>query len=76
MNLLPLDEYEGDNGLLESTVSPYQEVLDALSSLITKRTRGDKSNKSVIFDVLFEYIKVNTDVKICVIFCNRVLYFS
>lgn len=50
--------YEGDDGLLESTVSPYQEVLDALSSLITKRSRGDKSNKRVIFDVLFEYLKV------------------
>ncbi|XP_010658519.1 folylpolyglutamate synthase isoform X1 [Vitis vinifera] len=49
---------DGDDGLLESTVSPYQEVLDALSSLITKRSRGDKSNKRVLFDVLFDYLKM------------------
>ncbi|RVW49290.1 Folylpolyglutamate synthase [Vitis vinifera] len=49
---------DGDDGLSESTVSPYQEVLDALSSLITKRSRGDKSNKRVLFDVLFDYLKM------------------
>ncbi|KAK0591434.1 hypothetical protein LWI29_001772 [Acer saccharum] len=39
-------------------VSPYEEALDALSSLITKRSRADKSNKGDRFDLLFDYIKI------------------
>ncbi|KAF3433632.1 hypothetical protein FNV43_RR24735 [Rhamnella rubrinervis] len=39
-------------------VSPYEEALDALSSLITKRSRADKSNKGDRFDVLYDYIKM------------------
>ncbi|XP_024927322.1 folylpolyglutamate synthase isoform X2 [Ziziphus jujuba] len=38
--------------------SPYEEALDALSSLITKRSRADKSNKGDRFDVLFDYLKM------------------
>ncbi|KAI9156824.1 hypothetical protein LWI28_012749 [Acer negundo] len=38
--------------------SPYEEALDALSSLITKRSRADKSNKGDRFDLLFDYIKI------------------
>lgn len=44
-------------------MTPYEEALDALSSLITKRSRADKSNKGDRFDLLFDYIKV----KICAI---------
>ncbi|KAI3939317.1 hypothetical protein MKW98_022185 [Papaver atlanticum] len=36
----------------------YEETLDALSSLITKRTRADKSNKGDQFDVLFDYVEI------------------
>lgn len=41
--------------------STYEEALDALSSLITKRSRADKSNKGDRFDLLFDYVKVNTN---------------
>ncbi|KAG5237527.1 DHFS-FPGS family protein [Salix suchowensis] len=40
------------------TVTPYEEALDALSSLITKRSRADKSNKGDRFDLLFDYLKI------------------
>ena len=43
---------EGDNG------SPYEEAMDALSSLITKRSRADKSNKGDRYELLFDYLKV------------------
>lgn len=36
--------------------SAYEEAMDALSSLITKRTRADKSGDR--FDLLFDYIKI------------------
>ncbi|GAB2229457.1 hypothetical protein Droror1_Dr00023600 [Drosera rotundifolia] len=47
----------GDNGVLKAS-SPYEEAMDALSSLITKRTRADKSNKGDQFDLLFDYLKI------------------
>ncbi|KAF8402983.1 hypothetical protein HHK36_011077 [Tetracentron sinense] len=51
---------EGDNESpeLKSSVSPYEDALDALSSLITKKTRADRSNKGDGFDVLFDYLKM------------------
>ncbi|KAA8539676.1 hypothetical protein F0562_026368 [Nyssa sinensis] len=49
---------EGDNGLPKPEVSPYDEAMDALSSLITKRSRADKSNKGDRFDFLFDYLKM------------------
>ncbi|XP_073267045.1 folylpolyglutamate synthase isoform X2 [Populus alba] len=50
---------EGDNnGSSKPTVTPYEEALDALSSLITKRSRADKSNNGDRFDVLFDYLKI------------------
>uniref|UniRef100_A0A6N2LR12 Folylpolyglutamate synthase n=2 Tax=Salix viminalis TaxID=40686 RepID=A0A6N2LR12_SALVM len=50
---------EGDsNGSSKPTVTPYGEALDALSSLITKRSRADKSNNGDRFDVLFDYLKI------------------
>ncbi|KAJ8761410.1 hypothetical protein K2173_001541 [Erythroxylum novogranatense] len=41
-----------------SESAAYVEALDALSSLITKRSRADKSNKGDRFDLLFDYIKI------------------
>ncbi|CAK7325761.1 unnamed protein product [Dovyalis caffra] len=50
---------EGDNnGSSKPTATPYEEALDALSSLITKRSRADKSNKGDRFDLLFDYLKI------------------
>lgn len=40
------------------TLSPYEEAMEALSSLITKRSRADKSNKGDRYELLFDYIKV------------------
>lgn len=48
---------EGGNG---SSKSPYEEALDALSSLITTRTRANTNNMGDRFDVLFDYLKVST----------------
>jgi folylpolyglutamate synthase len=47
-----------NNGSSKPTATPYEEALDALSSLITKRSRADKSNKGDRFDLLFDYLKV------------------
>ncbi|XP_062156029.1 folylpolyglutamate synthase [Alnus glutinosa] len=49
---------EGGDGSQKPSVTPYEEALDALSSLITKRSRADKSNKGDRFDLLFDYIKI------------------
>ncbi|KAL9274278.1 Folylpolyglutamate synthase-like protein [Drosera capensis] len=38
--------------------SLYEDAMDALSSLITKRTRADKSNKGDQFDLIFYYLKI------------------
>ncbi|CAK9135670.1 unnamed protein product [Ilex paraguariensis] len=48
----------GDNGSSKLDVSPYDEAMEALSSLITKRSRADKSNKGDRFDLLFDYLKI------------------
>lgn len=37
----------------------YEEALAALSSLITKRSRADKSNKGDRFELVFDYLKVS-----------------
>ncbi|GAB2299717.1 Folylpolyglutamate synthase [Dionaea muscipula] len=47
----------GGNGFPKA-LSPYEEAMDALSSLITKRTRADKSNKGDRFDLLYDYLKI------------------
>ncbi|VVB13392.1 unnamed protein product [Arabis nemorensis] len=38
--------------------SSYEEALAALSSLITKRSRADKSNKGDRFELVFDYLKL------------------
>ncbi|XP_050384941.1 folylpolyglutamate synthase isoform X2 [Argentina anserina] len=42
----------------DASQTPYEAALEALSSLITKRSRADKSNKGDGFDVLFDYLKI------------------
>lgn len=50
---------EGGSGSPKSSsLTPYEEALDALSSLIITRTRADNSNMGDQFDILFEYLKV------------------
>ncbi|XP_061336418.1 folylpolyglutamate synthase-like isoform X2 [Gastrolobium bilobum] len=50
---------EGDNGSPKSSsLTPYEEALDALSSLITRRTRVGDVNMEERFNVLFEYLKM------------------
>ncbi|KAL3521143.1 hypothetical protein ACH5RR_019292 [Cinchona calisaya] len=56
--LIPAKMSQGDNGLEKPIVSPYDEAMEALSSLITKRSRADKSNKGDRFDLLFDYLKI------------------
>ncbi|GAB2288563.1 Folylpolyglutamate synthase, partial [Dionaea muscipula] len=52
-----LNMSSGDNGF-PKVASPYGEAMNVLSSLITKRTRADKSNKGDRFDLLFDYLKI------------------
>ncbi|CAK8538226.1 unnamed protein product [Lathyrus sativus] len=55
-----MTEQDGGNGSPKSSslTSSYEEALEALSSLIIRRTRADGSNFGDQFDVLFEYIKM------------------
>ncbi|CAI0411169.1 unnamed protein product [Linum tenue] len=48
------------DGEKESPDAPtsYDEAMEALSSLITKRSRGNNSNKGNQFDLLFHYLKI------------------
>ncbi|XP_039070555.1 folylpolyglutamate synthase-like isoform X1 [Hibiscus syriacus] len=45
-------------GSMESVADRYDSTLNVLSSLITKRSRADKSNKGDRFDLLFDYLKI------------------
>ncbi|XP_057523081.1 folylpolyglutamate synthase-like [Amaranthus tricolor] len=49
---------ECGNGLEDFKVSPYEEAMNALSSLITTRSRAEKSNSGDRFDLLFDYVKI------------------
>ncbi|XP_065878130.1 folylpolyglutamate synthase isoform X2 [Euphorbia lathyris] len=49
---------EGESGSPKPTLTPFDEAMEALSSLITKRSRADKSNKGDCFDLLFDYLKI------------------
>lgn len=42
----------------ESAKLAYDAAMEALSSLITKRTRADKSNTGDRFDILFDYLRM------------------
>ncbi|KAL2333294.1 hypothetical protein Fmac_014507 [Flemingia macrophylla] len=50
---------EGHSGSPKSSsVTPYEEALDALSSLITRRTRVGDVNMEERFNVLYKYLKM------------------
>ena len=49
----------GNGSSAPPPATPYEKALAALSSLITKRSRADKSNNGDRFDLLFDYLKVN-----------------
>ncbi|KAH9608177.1 hypothetical protein KSS87_017942 [Heliosperma pusillum] len=50
---------DGSNELPdETTSSPYEEAMSALSSLITTRTRAEKSNSGDRFDLLYDYVTI------------------
>ncbi|XP_045786959.1 folylpolyglutamate synthase-like isoform X3 [Trifolium pratense] len=54
-----MSEQEGGNGSSKSSsLTNYEEALEALSSLIIRRTRADGSNFGDQFDVLFVYLKM------------------
>lgn len=53
---------------MESAADRYQSTLDALSSLITKKSRADNSNKGDRYDLLFDYLKV-------IWFCSEWVFF-
>ncbi|KAI4385669.1 hypothetical protein MLD38_003666 [Melastoma candidum] len=48
----------GHDGEGMETITPYEEAMEALSSLITRRSRADTSNKGDRFDLLFDYLKI------------------
>ncbi|PKA51981.1 Folylpolyglutamate synthase [Apostasia shenzhenica] len=48
---------EGDAGS-EASAAVYEEALSCLSSLITRRTRADGTNRGDQFDLLFDYLKI------------------
>ncbi|XP_073221431.1 folylpolyglutamate synthase-like isoform X2 [Cicer arietinum] len=53
-----MSEQGGDGSPESQSLTSYEEALEALSSLIIKRTRADGSNMGDQFDVLFEYLKL------------------
>lgn len=53
-----LKPFEDGDGSSNPSQTQYEAALEALSSLITKRSRADKSNKGDRFDLLFDYLKV------------------
>ncbi|BFG22740.1 hypothetical protein CerSpe_090160 [Prunus speciosa] len=48
----------GEGGDGSSKPTPYEDALDALSSLITKRSRADTSNNGDCFELLSDYVKI------------------
>ncbi|XP_052735826.1 folylpolyglutamate synthase isoform X3 [Vigna angularis] len=52
------DQEVGKGSPKSSSLSPYEEAMEALSSLITRRTRADASNVGDQFDLLFDYLKM------------------
>ncbi|XP_076953324.1 folylpolyglutamate synthase-like [Bidens hawaiensis] len=41
-----------------SNISPYDEAMDALSSLITQKSRADSTNSGLRFELMFDYVKI------------------
>ncbi|KAM1053934.1 hypothetical protein FF1_001387 [Malus domestica] len=55
---LAMVEAGGNGSSAPPPATPYEKALAALSSLITKRSRADKSNRGDRFDLLFDYLKI------------------
>ncbi|KAK7290070.1 hypothetical protein RIF29_04229 [Crotalaria pallida] len=55
---IPMAQEGGNGSPKSSSLTPYEEALDALSSLITRRTRVGDVNLGDRFNVLFEYLKM------------------
>ncbi|XP_014505225.1 folylpolyglutamate synthase isoform X2 [Vigna radiata var. radiata] len=53
-----MSDQVGKGSPKSSSLSPYEEAMEALSSLITRRTRADASNVGDQFDLLFDYLKM------------------
>ncbi|KAL8232031.1 hypothetical protein R6Q57_001809 [Mikania cordata] len=50
---------DGECGSTEpSSVSRYDEAMDALSSLITQKSRADQTNAGLRFELMFDYVKI------------------
>ncbi|XP_020571135.1 folylpolyglutamate synthase isoform X2 [Phalaenopsis equestris] len=56
--LLPLEGMVGGEAGSSEPLTEYEEALNCLSSLITRRTRADGANKGDNFDLLFDYLKI------------------
>lgn len=41
-----------------SSVSAYDEAMDALSSLISQKSRADQTNSGLRFELMFDYVKI------------------
>lgn len=50
------DGERGSNG--PSSIPAYDEAMDALSSLISQKSRADPSNSGLKFELLFDYVKI------------------
>lgn len=55
---MPQDDVCGSNQQPASSVSSYDEAMEALSSLITQKTRADVSNSGIRFELMFDYVKI------------------
>ncbi|KAK9079377.1 hypothetical protein SSX86_001048 [Deinandra increscens subsp. villosa] len=51
-----VDDKSGSNE--PSSLSPYDEAMDALSSLITQKSRADQTNAGLRFELMFDYVKI------------------
>ncbi|KHN20899.1 Folylpolyglutamate synthase [Glycine soja] len=52
------DQEGGKGSPKSSSLGPYEEAMEALSSLITRRTRADDSNVGDQFSLLYDYLKM------------------
>ncbi|KAG4402659.1 hypothetical protein GLYMA_02G251400v4 [Glycine max] len=53
-----MSDQGGKGSPKSSSLSPYEEAMEALSSLITRRTRADDSNVGDQFSLLYDYLKM------------------
>ncbi|XP_074308206.1 folylpolyglutamate synthase-like isoform X2 [Silene latifolia] len=53
-----MSQEDANESLNQTTSSRYEEAMNALSSLITTRSRAEKSNSGDRFDLLYDYVKI------------------